>query len=224
MDIELKTGAVARFLFLMAATLTLAHVVAKLTEIYLGRTYGLYLFDFDREQSIPRLFSSVTLLLCCGLALFIALTRKKTSRRSMLVWSGLALFFLGLAVIEYTATHEYLVVLTQSALHLSKNQFYLLASGILLVVFPVTYLRFLRLLPRRQMILLAVGGIAFVVGAFGIDLIDAYLDTFLAQYTLAYLAFSTLEEVAEMAGIIIFVYALLSYLSLDSTSFRVKIT
>jgi len=53
----LKPWKVARFLFIIVVCFTLAHIAGQLAEIYLGRTFGLFLSELDREQSIPKFFS-----------------------------------------------------------------------------------------------------------------------------------------------------------------------
>ena len=73
------------------------------------------------------------------------------------------------------------------------------------------------------MLLFAIGGSAFVAGAFGFDLVVAYLGNSLGHHTVAYIGLATVEEVLEMAGIIVFVYALLSYMSSELKWIRVRI-
>ena len=73
------------------------------------------------------------------------------------------------------------------------------------------------------MFLFAIGGAVFIGGAFGLDLVVAYLGKSFDHQTLAYIGLSTLEEVLEMAGIIVFVYALLSYMSSELKWIRVRI-
>ena len=223
MDIELKPRKVARFLLVLAVGFTLAHIAEQLAEIHLGRTFGLFLFDLDQEQSIPRLYSAVMLLLCSGLLLTIAVAKKGDNIHSFVYWLGLALIFLFLAIAENTAIHESLAAPIRSALKMSKIQFYAWAYGILLVIFPVVYLKFLLSLPRRTMLLLAVGSFAFVAGAFGLDLVVAYLGNSFGHQTVAYIGLATLEGVLEMAGIVVFVYALLLYMSSELKWIRVRI-
>jgi hypothetical protein len=77
----------------------------------------------------------------------------------------------------------------------------------------LVYLKFLLSLPRRTIFLLAIGGFAFVAGAFGLDLIVAYLGKSIDHLTVVYIGLATLEDVLEMSGTIVLVYGLLSYIS-----------
>ena len=73
------------------------------------------------------------------------------------------------------------------------------------------------------MLLLAIGGSAFVAGAFGLDLVVAYLGKSFDHQAVAYIVLATLEEVLQMSGIIVFVYALLLYISSELKWIRVRI-
>ncbi len=223
MDILLKPMKVARFLLVLAVGFTLAHIAGQLAEILLGRTFGLFIFGLDREQSIPRFYSAVMLLLCSGLLLTIAVAKKGDNTRSFLYWLGLALIFLFLSITQNTAIHEILAGPIRSVLHMSKIQFYAWAYGIVVVLFPVVYLKFFLSLPRRTMFLIFIGGSAFVMGAFGLDLVAAYLGHLLGLDTLVYIGLATLEEVLQMGGIIVFVYTLLLYMSSELKWIRVRI-
>jgi len=74
------------------------------------------------------------------------------------------------------------------------------------------------------MLLFAIGGFVFITGAFGLDLVVAYLGNSISHYSVAYISLATLEAVLEMAGVIVFVYALLLYMSSEFKWIRVKIS
>ena len=223
MEIELHPRKVAQLLLVFFVGFTLAHIAGQLAEIHPSRNFGLFLFDLSGKQSIPRFFSTVMLLLCSGLLLTIAVAKKRDNTPGFLYWLGLAFIFLLLSITKNTAIHENLAVSIRSVLNMSKIQFYAWAYGMVSVIFLVVYLRFLLGLPRRTMFLFAIGGAVFIGGAFGLDLVVAYLGKSFDHQTLAYIGLSTLEEVLEMAGIIVFVYALLSYMSSELKWIRVRI-
>lgn len=223
MDIEVKPGKVARFLLVLAVGFTLAHIAGQLAEVRPGGTFGLFLFDPSRAQSIPRFYSAITLLLCSGLFSTIAVAKKGDGTRSFLYWLGLALIFLFLAITKITAVHESLSAPLRSIFNISKIQFYVYTYGIVLLVLPVFYLKFLLNLPRRIMLLLFIGGSTFIMGAFGLDLVVAYLGKSIDHHTMTYIGLTSLEELTEMSGVILLVYALLSYMSSELKWIRVKI-
>ena len=84
------------------------------------------------------------------------------------------------------------------------------------------YLRFLLGLPKRTMLLFAIAGSTFVIGAFGLDLLVAYVGQSVDHRSMAFIGLDTLEKVLEMGGIILFVYALLSYMSSELKSIYVR--
>ena len=74
------------------------------------------------------------------------------------------------------------------------------------------------------MLLLAIGGFTFMVGAFGLDLLVAYVGRSMDHHTLAYIGLVTLEDVLETGGVIVFVYGLLSYMSSELKWIGIRFT
>jgi hypothetical protein len=73
------------------------------------------------------------------------------------------------------------------------------------------------------MLLLFIGGSAFVIGAFGLDLIVAYLGKSVDHHTMVYIGMNALEGLMEIGGVIVLVYALLLYMSSELKWIRVRI-
>ena len=223
MDIDLKLRKVIRVLLVISVSFILLHVAGYFFEIHVGHTFGLFIFDPNREQSIPKFYSSVVLLMCSGLLSIIAAAKKGDILHSHLYLLGLAIIFFFFAIAKNSSIHEYLVAPIQTALNMSKFQIYVWLYGIMAVMFPVLYLKFFLSLPRKAKILLAVGGITFMIGAFGFDLVVAYAGRLIDHQSVTYLGLAALEDILEMGGIIIFVYGLLLYMSLELKWVRVKI-
>ena len=99
--------------------------------------------------------------------------------------------------------------------------------GIAFVLFVLlAYLRFLFHLPRKTRLLFLGAGGLFVAGAIGMEMLAAGLDYYILQdareqkemadsmeMNVIYHALVVVEEFLEMLGIVVFVYALLSYIS-----------
>ncbi len=75
----------------------------------------------------------------------------------------------------------------------------------------LAYLRFLIDLPRRSRFLFVVAGAVYVFGALGMELVGNWYTTDRPQ-DLSYGIIATIEEIFEMGGIVVFVYALLDHL------------
>lgn len=223
MEIKLQPRKVAQFLLMLTAGFALVHIAGQLIHLRMGSTFGFLLFDPDQEQSIPRFYSSVLLLLCSGLLSMIAVAKKSDIPGSFLYWSSLALIFLFLAVAKNSAIHETLAVPIRSILKLSKLQFYVWVYGIVVVIFFGLYRKFLVRLPRRTRLFFALGGVVFLVGAFGFDLLVAYAGRLVDHHSLVYLGLVTLEEALEMSGIVILVYGLLEFMGSELKWVQVRV-
>jgi len=221
MDIQLRPGKVAQFLLILSVGFILAGIAGQLVETRQGRTF---ISDSNQELDILRFYSAVTLLLCSGLLFTIAMAQKAAKNSGFLYWVVLALIFIFLAITKETGLHESLAVSLRAALNMSKIQFYAWAYGIVVIVFPALYLKFFLSLPRRTMLLLILGGTVFLMGAFGLDLIIAYLGRSIYHHTVAYIGLSALEDALEMGGVIALVYALLSYIGSELKWIGVRIS
>ncbi|HEX6144165.1 MAG TPA: hypothetical protein VFZ01_15720, partial [Geminicoccaceae bacterium] len=94
--------------------------------------------------------------------------------------------------------------------------------GIVVVIFGLIYLRFLLALPRRTQSLFLLAGALYLGGAIGIEMLAWHYRYPLhapdptdweGSKDIVWALLSHLEEVLEMVGVAIFLYALLSYLA-----------
>ncbi len=176
------------------------------------------MFDFDAEMNIPTFYSSFALLFSSALLAIIALCHKK-SGTSYWLWVGLSIVFLFLSIDEFTSIHECLgepserLLKSSGLLKSSRILFYawIIPYGIALTAFGIVYLKFLLNLPRKTMLLFIASGIVFVSGAIGFETLSGIQEKLYganSTYALLY----TLEELFEMLGVAIFIYALLDYI------------
>ena len=82
----------------------------------------------------------------------------------------------------------------------------------LVILFALVYLRFLLHLPAGTRNLFILAGGLYVGGALIVDAVGANEWFQDKGITLAYLATGTLEELLEMQGVVVFIFALLRYL------------
>ncbi|MBE9042510.1 hypothetical protein IQ235_17200 [Oscillatoriales cyanobacterium LEGE 11467] len=83
---------------------------------------------------------------------------------------------------------------------------------IVLSIFLLSFYKFFRHLPQSTQYLTALSTVLAVGGAFGVELINGYYKYLHGEDNFGYIALSTLEEMMEMLGIVLFIYALLAYL------------
>jgi len=219
-QIRLNPSAVARALGAVAFLLVLASIGGQLTKYLLGhdRVYGLVsLFYVDAEQNIPTLFS-VLLLFCAALLLtVITVLKKKQKDPDVSRWAILAFGFLLMAVDEALSIHEKLVTPVRELLGdgpLGIFYFAWVIPGIAVVlVLTLFLLRFLLRLPAKTRFTFIVAGTLFIGGALGLELVGGRYAELHGQENMTYSMIVTVEESLEMAGVIVFIYALVKYIA-----------
>ena len=164
----------------------------------------LWFFDVDKEDSLPTWYSTSTLLLASVL-LFLIARRKRADRNPWLrYWYGLSLAFAALSMDEVAGVHETL----NTALDITWE----IVGGIAAAWFGVAYRRFLFHLPARTGWLFVISGCVFVGGAVGVEWSTEWYEERQLLDTLAYNLWNAVEEGMEMAGVVLFIYALLDYM------------
>ncbi len=229
MDIILKPKLVTKFFAFIVMYLTLAHVVGQCVAFYLGYKSKfkpiVSWFDFDVEQSILTYYSSVALLFCSLLLAIITFAKKKSGER-YIYWLGLAIIFLFLSVDESLAFHENIndkvrTVLNTSGLFYSFA--WIIPYSIALILFLLVYVKFILNLPFKIRILFIIAGLIYVSGAIGVELIGGRYSE-LYSYNVTFLVITTIEELLEITGVVVFIYALTSYIDTELKGLRLSIT
>jgi hypothetical protein len=171
-------------------------------------------FSVNAEQTIPTWYQVILLFPASVLLGLIARAKSKEKARFSRYWFALAGIFLYLSIDEAASIHEIFSEPLHQAFHTTGvlSFGWQLAAAPLLVIFGLLFLRFLLHLPSRTRNLLILAGILYVGGAFGIDAISAGALPSGGELTLPYLALGTVEELFEMAGQVMLVYTLLSYI------------
>lgn len=204
-------------LLLLLAFLLLANLASVLAELYgeFDDDYKLIaLFDFGAEKNVPTIYSSFALILCAALLGMIAVAHKQLGA-SCLPWFGLTAVFLYLAIDEGASLHERLTLplresfSTSGVLYFAWVIPYAAAIGVLALI----YSRFLLRLPRQTMFLFLAAGLIFVSGAIGLEMVGGRWADLHGNKDLIYSLIVTCEEFLEMLGIVIFIYALVSYIA-----------
>jgi hypothetical protein len=228
MEIVLNPKRVTLFFAIIVLVLALAHIGAQLSKLYLGHDYIFGLvpgFDLNLERNIPTLYSALALSVCAVFLLIIALGGR--GKPYFFHWLGLSFIFIYLSVDEYFSIHEKLNQPLRSALDTSGFLLYawVIPFSILLVILLLIYLRFLIDLPRKTKLLFLLAAFIYVVGALVFELFAGWAYTlFSTKDSIAYLGLSTVEELMEMVGIVIFIYALLDYIDTQMAGLRIRIS
>ena len=216
--------ALAFFWIVMALTLINSVVLYFYFKLNDDSVYGLVgLFDFDTEGNIPTFYAATALLFCAMLLAVIARVNWREAGRWH--WLGLAVLFVLLALDEGVGLHENLSNVFEGFMRAEGVLYFLwvVPYGIATVVIGLIYLRFVFGLPRITSALFIAAGTIFLTGAVGLEMLGAQEADQNSLYTVKYCVLYTFEELFEMLGIVLFIYALLSYIAGERISFVVKI-
>ncbi|MEY2856059.1 MAG: hypothetical protein RLZZ74_368 [Cyanobacteriota bacterium] len=177
-----------------------------------GQLISIY-FNFDEEANLPSLYSSLALGFCAYLLSLVATIKKKVKGKYARQWKALSFIFLYLAVDEMCSIHELLIPILRGAMHTSGLLYFpwVIPAFFLVIIFLIVFRKFILALPNKTKIQFILAGIVYVFGALGMELIGGYIaDNY--GYNTVYGIASTIEELLEMFGVVIFVNALLNYL------------
>ncbi len=180
---------------------------------------GIDILNVDNEQSIPAWFSSSLLLLCSVLLAAITIAVKESRGRYVLSWGALSIIFALLSVDETMAMHERLIGPLRSLLGIGGffQYAWVIPAGAFVIVFALTYLRFLFDLPMGVRQLFVAAGVLYVSGALGLEMLGGYWAEIHGETNqsyhanLTYHTLVTVEEFLEMTGAVLFLYALMRY-------------
>lgn len=97
-------------------------------------------------------------------------------------------------------------------------------SLLAVIVFLLVYMKFILNLPSKIRILFIVAGIVYILGAIGVELIGGRYYELYGDDNITYtIIIITIEELLEMAGIVVFIYALSSYIDTELKGLRLGI-
>ncbi|RPJ70541.1 MAG: hypothetical protein EHM24_15250 [Acidobacteria bacterium] len=225
--VSLRSQRVMLVLLLPAAALLAASLAGQVLKYGFNHdhVFGLVnLFDVDGEMNLPTWYSAATLLLAAALLAIIGRVHSVRRDGDARYWFGLAVLFLCVSTDEASFIHE----LLNPALRQTRFLPALLFSGwvipgmALTVVVATLYAGFVRRLSpavRRWFVLAAI---LYLGGALGVEMASAAHAFHYGRANLAYAVWTTVEEALEMAGVAVFVYALLRQLETEGpVAFRI---
>lgn len=196
-------------LALVAGCLVLLHVVVMLL-CYAGPLergdwwHEVALFDLDEEESFGTWFSAVILLYAGRLLLLTARVDRARDRRLRCWWLFLGIGFHALSIDEIVGLHELLNTRQDTPW---TTYAYFVVAVVALACIPL-----LVWLPARTRHLFVAAGALYVGGAVVLERATDWYEPAGLLNTLRYNLLTGVEEALEMAGVILFVYALLDHL------------
>lgn len=216
--VVLQPARVAWWLGLGAGLLVAAssgiHLLVRVTGRNPG--HGLVRFlDVNAEFNLPTFYASALLLATAGLLWLVMRVAGAAGHRRW-PWAVLATGFLIMALDESATLHERLAPPLRDYFgEALPGAFYFawVVPGLVVVgVVGLVLLRFVWTLPRRTRAAFLAAAFLFVGGGLGLELVEGMLFAPDRPLSAVYLAVATTQEALEMAGVILFIWALLDYL------------
>ena len=183
-------------------------------------------FGLNVENNVPTYFSTIILVVASGLLAVIAVLKRRSSDLYSRYWLLLSLIFLYLSVDEAVSLHEMTEPRIERFMDLSGPFYYsstLFTSALVLVV-SLTFFRFVLHLPRTTSTFFVAAAALYVGGALGFEMAGSMIDESQGTAGAMYQIVTTVEETLEMAGVVLFIYALLQYLAVELNEPRLQIS
>ena len=211
---------VSQILFIITSLLIIASVAGQIMK-YIGghdTVFGLvHLFNVSQEQNIPTLFSVLLLISCSVLLSLIFYLHRKQDAKLNVYWIILAMGFVYMAIDEFAQLHENLgisfIPLIGDHSHGFLYYSWVVPAFALIIFLALFFSNFLFKLPKTTCVSFIIAGIIYLTGLLGIEMLGGGYHELHGNENLTYSLISTLEESLEMLGLILFIRALLDYLS-----------
>lgn len=229
-EIVLSRWVIIRTLTGITLLLLVASVAGQFIKHILGYdvAFGFVrLFYLDAEANIPTLFSTMLLLLASLLLALIAIFKKSCQDPFHRHWIFLSLILLYMAIDEASEIHEMLNKLgwwitgrrSGGIFHYGWVMFGMaMATAVTL-----SYFKFLFHLPIYTKVRFIRAAATFLGGALGVEILEGlYSASHGGENSFQFSMLVTVEEGLEMAGVIIFINALLGYIQACQIEVRLR--
>lgn len=229
MVINVSAQRLVRYLVWGVLILSILNIGLLLLRFFTGhsRLLGLgKMFNMGLEANVPTWFSSTILLICSVLLWIISRAVKMRRDRHAVCWKILSIVFLYMSIDETATIHEVGADVLARVLGSSTLAGYggVIPNSVLVLVVILVSLPLIRSLPNYIRRLFLTAGVLYVGGAAGIEAMERKWDLLHGVDNFGYGLMIALEEPMEMIGIMVFIYALISYYSLYHSNLELKFT
>lgn len=219
-QIALNPYSIARTLGITAFILVLASIGGQLTIHLTGYSEEyklLKLLYLDAERNIPTCFSMLLMVIAALLLAVITVMEKTYTASAARYWATLSCGFLVMATDEAWSFHEGLSMPVRKLLgNENLGIFYfawVIPGTAFVLILALFFWRFILHLPAKTRQAFLMAATVYIGGAIGIELIGGSFAEAHGTRNLSYIMIVTFEESFEMAGLIIFIWALLVYIA-----------
>jgi len=230
-SVNFSPNGITRCLLWAIFFLLLGHIAAFI-EDYVRHAYSrtakniIRLFDFNLENNVPTWFSVLILAFAAVLLFIIHSHKKANNNRQAVYWLILGIIFIFLSIDESVQIHEEVARILRPSLGNDVSGLLYWAWVIPYTVFVlavvVFFMRFVLSLPKSTRNLFFISGSIFITGSLGLEFIEGY---FYKLYGLDHIynrILYCIEELMEMGGVTLFIYALLDYMAVHKITISLK--
>ena len=178
--------------------------------------------NMDEEFNLAAFYSG---FLLASISFLLGKLELSGPRKERSDWSLLSKIFLFLAIDEIFQIHELFVIPSlRDYVHLALTSIWVIPYGILSIGLLWRFRDFLRRLPEQTSRLFIAGGLVYVSGAIGMEMVSSYLVSSgaIRLSGFCYEALAGGEELLEMVGLIVFMHALLRELVLRNQKLELR--
>lgn len=235
-EIRIRPRTIARICAVSIALLVAAHLASQVLRFGFGWEYQMGMAEevyLGGEATIPNWVSTL-LLLACGLTL-LTIAAGKRGDRFYRHWLALGATFVAMSLDESAALHDLSAPFFAGLFHPlartiggpflgleNKPGYAWMFPGVAFcIVVGISYLRFLRDLPRSSRLRFIVAGIVYVGGAVGFEALGGWYSGLHGSKNPYFVALMTCEETLEMVGASLFLFALLDYAEREFGAVRI---
>lgn len=229
--VEFSPRSISRTLVWAIFFLALGHIAAFI-EDYVRHAYSrtakniIKWFDFNLEDNVPTWFSALILAFAAILLFIIYTYKKKNSIKGAHYWLVLGIIFIFLSIDETVQVHEEVAkILRPSVTNNVSGLLYwawVIPYGIFALAAAIYFMRFVLSLPPKIRNLFFLAGGMYVFGALILELAEGH---FYVKYGLNHIYNRILyfiEELCEMGGVTLLIYALLHYIADNNISVIIR--
>jgi hypothetical protein len=168
----------------------------------------------DSEWNVPAWFSSMLLGVIGLLMVLLGSHKARLGERHARSWQSLGAIFVALSMDEACGFHERLIGPMRELLGAGGIfHFAWVIPGLMFAaVVGLLYLRFLLDLPKRTRWLFITAAALYLGGALGVEMLDGAYASAYGEENLGYRVLTAIEELLEMSGAVLMMYALLDYI------------
>jgi hypothetical protein len=168
--------------------------------------------DVIAEGSIPSWYSGSILLISAVLLLIIAIHRHLQQGRFRRQWILLSGIFLIFSLDEIASLHEGVSnFMTQQSIEILQLG-WTIPAVIFVAVVGLWYTPFILNLPQETRRLFIAAALLYVTGALGLEIVERLLLELYSLQSVLLIAGNHLQDLFEMLGVSVFIYALLNYI------------